>query len=148
MLSEARRLILENAAPSTALPLGSSRILSPTRLTRVDPSGPAHITRLLNTVLAVVHLVPGDRIRKAPKEAKDIKADVDGADVKVEPNDDVKREEAGEEKDQSAHGADVKAEGETADEEPEEAVEEDEDEDEVPYVEEIGWREVTGFIVM
>lgn len=90
-------MILDHAAPTTALPLGLSRILSPTRLTRVDPLGPAHITRLLNTVLAVVHLVPGDRLRKEAKEEMD----------EVEDGD-----------------------------------------DEVPYREEIGWREVAGFVVM
>ncbi|KAK4688997.1 polyribonucleotide 5'-hydroxyl-kinase, partial [Tremellales sp. Uapishka_1] len=93
----------ENAAPSSALPLGSSRILSPTRLTRVDPGGPAHVVRLLNTVLAVVNLVPEDKI-VSDKEI-----------VKGEA-----KEEIGDE---------------------------DED-DEVPYKEEIGWREVLGFIVI
>lgn len=112
---------IENAAPSTALPLGSSRILSPTRLTKVDPSGPAHITRLLNTVLAVVHLTPGDRI------VKDKKVDVKEEKVDVKSEDTVKVEQ-GEEQDPPA--------------------EEDDDDEEVPYREEIGWREVAGFIVM
>ncbi|ORX38582.1 hypothetical protein BD324DRAFT_621467 [Kockovaella imperatae] len=78
----------ENAAPSTALPLGSSRILSPTRLTRVDPAGPAQITRLLNCVLAVVAIRPGDRIKKKDKglgTATMVKDEPEGAgQVKVE----------------------------------------------------------------
>ncbi len=104
---------VENAAPSSALPLGSSRILSPTRLTRVNPSGPAHVVRLLNTVLAIVAIVPEDRIKKETE---------------------VKKEEA-------------KREGEEGEVKKEEG-EEEEDEDDVPYREEIGWREVLGFIVM
>ncbi|WRT68306.1 uncharacterized protein IL334_005282 [Kwoniella shivajii] len=68
----------ENSAPSSALPLGSSRTLSPTRLTRVDPSGPAHVVRLLNTVLAIVDIKPEDRLKpeKAPKE--EVKAEPEG----------------------------------------------------------------------
>lgn len=87
-----------SAAPSSALPLGSSNILSPTRLTRVDPSGPAHVVRLLNTVLAIVAITPEDKIEKEVK-------------------DEVKEEE-------------------------------EEDEDEVPFREEIGWREILGFVVI
>lgn len=109
----------ENAAPTSALPIGSARTLSTTKLTKVDPTGPAHVVRLLNTVLAVVALKQGDRIVQQ-KPAK----------VKVE----VTQE-----------GEEVKQEGEEAQGEGEE---EDEDEDEVPYKEEIGWREVLGFIVM
>jgi len=61
--------------------------------------------------------------------------------VKREEGEEVKREE----------GEDVKIEdvdGEVKKEEGEQEEEEDEDEDEVPYREEIGWREVLGFIVM
>ena len=119
-------LMIENAAPSSALPLGSSRILSPTRLTRVNPSGPAHVTRLLNTVCAIVNLVPEDRLKKDDKGKEK---------VKEEPSEAVKTE-GGEEAE-----AEVKEENVAE-------MEEDEDEDEVPFREEIGWREVTGFIVM
>lgn len=76
------------------------------------------MVRLLNTVLAVVNLVPGDRIRKE-KQTKD-------AEVKEEVEEEAKDEEG-------EDGEDVV---------------DDEDEEEVPFVEEIGWREVTGFIVM
>ena len=110
----------EHAAPSSALPLGSSRILSPTRLTRVDPSGPAHTVRLLNAVLAIVAVKAEDRIETAATASK----------VKEEPKD-VKQEEG-------AEGAEGEAEEE----------EDDGDVDEVPYKEEIGSREVLGFIVM
>jgi polyribonucleotide 5'-hydroxyl-kinase len=103
----------------------------------------------LNTVLAVVHLVPGDRIRQPPKEVKDAKAGGEVVDVKAEPEQDVKMEGAGEGgEDPAGHSSEVRGEGEGADEEGEGGNGEDEDEDEVPYVEEIGWREVTGFIVM
>lgn len=96
-----------SAAPSSALPLGSTNILSPTRLTRVDPAGPAHVVRLLNTVLAIVNIREEDKIEKEGKEGEDVKEE-------------VKEEE-------------------------EEA---DEEDDEVPFREEIGWREVLGFVVM
>ncbi|WVW85727.1 hypothetical protein I302_107765 [Kwoniella bestiolae CBS 10118] len=102
----------ENSAPSSALPLGSSRTLSPTRLTRVDPSGPAHVVRLLNTVLAIVDIKPEDRIKpeKSPK-VEELKTEgVEGDEVKEE--------------------------------------EEEEDMEEVPFREEIGTREVLGFIVI
>ncbi|WWC71655.1 uncharacterized protein I206_105613 [Kwoniella pini CBS 10737] len=102
----------ENSAPSSALPLGSSRTLSPTRLTRVDPSGPAHVVRLLNTVLAIVDIKPEDRIKSDKKP-------------KIE---------------------EVKTEGEEIEGQEEE--EEEEDMEEVPFVEEIGTREVLGFIVI
>lgn len=103
-----------SAAPSSALPLGSSHILSPTRLTRVDPGGPAHVVRLLNTVLAIVAITPEDRITKS------------------EVNEEVKEE-------QEEEGEDV----------PDEvAGKVDQEEDEVPFREEIGWREVLGFVVM
>ena len=116
--------MVENAAPSSALPIGSARILSPTRLTRVNPSGPAHVVRLLNTVLAIVAIHPDDRLKK--DKDKEVKKE----EVKEkEENEGVKKEEGEEAED-----------GEEDDE--------DEDEDDVPYREEIGWREVLGFIVM
>ncbi|ORY35433.1 hypothetical protein BCR39DRAFT_509714 [Naematelia encephala] len=133
----------ENAAPSTALPLGSSRILSPTRLTRVDPSGPAHVTRLLNTVLAIVAIDKQDRIPKIKPEATtdNIKIETqstEAVDVKIEnpvDNEDGQPAEEGEgEQEEEAGDA----------QEQEDA----EDEDEVPYIEEVGWREVLGFIVI
>lgn len=107
-----------SAAPSSALPLGSSHILSPTRLTRVDPGGPAHVVRLLNTVLAIVAITPEDRIDTSKKEEE------------------VKDE--------------VKEEGEEEGEDVPDAVagKVDQEEDEVPFREEIGWREVLGFVVM
>ncbi|WVQ81929.1 hypothetical protein IAT38_004056 [Cryptococcus sp. DSM 104549] len=109
----------ENFAPSSALPLGSSRVLSPTRLTKVDPSGPAHVVRLLNTVLALVEIKPEDRLFPEKKAVKAVKAEPE------EP---------------------VKTEGEGAEEVKEE--EEEEDEEEVPFKEEVGTREVLGFIVI
>ncbi|KAK8854866.1 hypothetical protein IAR55_003605 [Kwoniella newhampshirensis] len=115
----------ENAAPSSALPLGSSRTLSPTKLTRVDPSGPAHVVRLLNTVLAIVAVSSEDRIIP---EKHALKAEAD-AQVKAE------AEEA--EDGQGEDGGRVEAE-----------LVEEEDMEEVPYREEIGTREVLGFIVI
>jgi len=131
-----QQLIPENAAPSTALPLGESRILSPTRLTRVDPSGPAHITRLLNTVLATVHLSPEDRIKREGQSSKAIKEE--SAVVPVENGEEVKAEEGDAQPNEGAEGGEGGMEG----------VEEDMDEDEVRYREEVGRKESTGFIVM
>ncbi|TXT15651.1 hypothetical protein VHUM_00154 [Vanrija humicola] len=105
-----------SAAPTSALPLGSTHILSPTRLTRVDPGGPAHVVRLLNTVLAIVAITPEDKIVPEDK-------------VKVEEDVEVKEEE-GEDTINAVAG---KVELE---------------EDEVPFREEIGWREVLGFVVI
>lgn len=132
----------ENAAPTSALPLGSSRVLSRTKLSRVDPTGPAHVVRLLNTVLAVVAINQGDRLKIEKKVKKEV-----GEVVKKE---EVKKEgEEGVVKTEDEEGGDVKRE-EEADGEAEQVEEEEdyEDEDEVPYKEEIGWREVLGFIVM
>ena len=101
--------------------------MSPTKLTKVDPSGPAHVVRLLNTVLALVHLTPEDRNKK-------------------ETHGEIKSEEAAK-KDGEQTAKEVEGEGVEG-----EAIlgenEGDEDEDEVPYKEELGWREVVGFIVM
>lgn len=128
---------VENAAPSSALPLGSSRVLSPTRLTRVDPSGPAHVHRLMNAVLAIVHILPGDKIIKEKEKDQVSSATA----VKTEAKEETQE-----------GGAEIKPDGiEDVKEEPkeEEEVEEEEDmDDEVPYIEDIGTREVAGFIVM
>jgi polyribonucleotide 5'-hydroxyl-kinase len=127
---------VENAAPSSALPLGSSRALSSTRISRVDPSGPAHVHRLMNSVLAIVHIIPGDRI---------IKEKVDKSEIKPEVKSEIKAEEQDPAEGQAEGDGEVRLEdGET-----EEAAEENEDEDdEVPYIEDVGTREVAGFIVM
>ncbi|WVQ99907.1 hypothetical protein IAU59_007050 [Kwoniella sp. CBS 9459] len=123
----------ENSAPSSALPLGSSRILSPTRLTRVDPTGPAHVVRLLNTVLAIVQITPQDRITPAKTADEKVKTEV--------ANDEGVKKEAVE--------GDEGAQGEGGEEGVgEEDVVEDMDAEEVPFVEEIGTREVLGFIVI
>lgn len=135
-----------NAAPSTALPLGSSRTLSPTRLSRVDPEGPAHVVRLLNTVLAVVALRPGDRIKKEATGTAAVKDE-----VKEEVKTEVKTESGEGQKQDGAPGETTAADGgeegeEEAEDEGEGAI--DDDDDEVPFIEDIGWREVAGFIVM
>lgn len=105
-----------SAAPTSALPLGSTHILSPTRLTRVDPGGPAHVVRLLNTVLAIVAITPEDKIVPEDK-------------VKVEEEEEVKEEEGEDTLDAVAGKVEL-------------------EEDEVPFREEIGWREVLGFVVI
>ncbi|EIW67326.1 hypothetical protein M231_02531 [Tremella mesenterica] len=107
----------EHSAPSSALPLGSSRMLSPTRLTRVDPSGPAHTVRLLNTVLAIVAIRPDDRIPKPTSVNKSAPTIIKSP--KKEEGDDGEEEEK-----------------------------EEDDLDDVPYKEEVGWREVLGFVVI
>jgi polyribonucleotide 5'-hydroxyl-kinase len=150
-------LMPEHAAPSTALPLGSTRILSPTRLTRVDPTGPAHAVRLLNTVLAIVAINSDDRIPKVKPGQPEIKVEETKDAVKVEEGAEGEAGEAGEAAGAGAGAPEggTKVEGDvegTEDEGQGEGVtaedEDDEDEDEVPYREEIGWREVLGFIVM
>lgn len=118
------------------MPLGSSRILSPTRLTKVDPSGPAHVVRLLNTVLALVSILPEDRIPKVQKTENIVKPE-----IKVESKAEETKPEGVEEGESSEE---VKKEKEQTEVE----LEVDEDEDEVPFKEEIGTREVLGFIVM
>ena len=121
----------ENAAPSSALPLGSSRALSSTRLSKVDPSGPAHVHRLMNSVLAIVHIVPGDRIiKEKPTESK----------PEVKPEVKVEGEEGTEELEGEGKVEDGDAQAEDVDE--------DDEDDEVPYIEDVGTREVAGFIVM
>jgi len=100
-------------------------------LSKVDPSGPAHVHRLLNSVLAVVHIIPGDRI------------------IKDKPTGDVKPEVKAEV--QGTEGEEVKMEGVDGEQVDEVKVDEEEDEDEddeVPYIEDVGTREVAGFIVM
>jgi len=122
--------LTENAAPSSALPLGSSRALSSTRLSKVDPSGPAHVHRLLNSVLAVVHIIPGDRIIKQ-KPTGDVKPEVKTEAEETGEGEEVKTEDVEGEK-----GDELKVD------------EEQEEDDEVPYIEDVGTREVAGFIVM
>lgn len=73
-----------NAAPTSALPLGSSHVLSPTRLTRVDPGGPAHVVRLLNTVLAIVRVDPEDRLETAKSKVKEEEGEKAEEEVKEE----------------------------------------------------------------
>jgi polyribonucleotide 5'-hydroxyl-kinase len=87
----------------------------------------------MNSVLAIVHIIPGDRIHKE-KPAGDLKPEIK-PEVKAE----------GEGEGEQAEGEEVKME----DGEKEEGhVEEDEEDDEVPYIEDVGTREVAGFIVM
>lgn len=83
----------------------------------------------MNSVLAVVHIIPGDRIIK--EKLSEVKPEIK-PEVKVE----------GE---QTQEGEEVKVEDDQAKEDAE--VDEEED-DEVPYIEDVGTREVAGFIVM
>jgi len=85
---------------------------------------------LLNSVLAVVHIIPGDRI------------------IKDKPTGDVKPEVKAE-VEETGEGEEVKMEGADGEKGDETKVDEEEDEDdEVPYIEDVGTREVAGFIVM
>lgn len=88
----------------------------------------------MNSVLAIVHIVPGDRI---------IKEKADKSEVKPEVKQEVKEEQGdGQVGPGGEEGGEVKMEdGEVGGED------EDED-DEVPYIEDVGTREVAGFIVM
>lgn len=132
----------ENSAPSSALPLGSSKVLSPLRLTRVDPSGPGHVVRLLNRVLALVDVKPEDRIASAkePEVKEEVKEE------KNEKDGEAKQEDGeGEKIGQGEGEGDGDGEGEA---EGEVEGEGEDDQEEVPFREEIGTREVLGFIVM
>lgn len=131
----------ENSAPSSALPLGSSKVLSPLRLTRVDPSGPGHVVRLLNRVLALVDVKPEDRI--VPAKESEVKEEV--KEEKYEKDGEIKQDGEGEKKGEGESEGEGEGEGEGGEGEGEA---EDEDDEEVPFREEIGTREVMGFIVM
>jgi polyribonucleotide 5'-hydroxyl-kinase len=100
----------------------------------------------MNSVLAIVHIIPGDRVikEKAVKSPKaetkpEVKAEESEVKPPVEGESEVKAE---------ADDGGVKEEDTTEGAEAEEEKDEDEDEDEVPYIEDIGTREVAGFIVM
>ena len=95
----------------------------------MDPSGPSHVTRLLNAVLAIVQIVPEDRLKPAGKstEKETVKDEIKAEGEDVKPSEPVETEEG-----------EVEAQEEK----------EPEEDDEVPFREEIGWREVLGFIVM
>jgi polyribonucleotide 5'-hydroxyl-kinase len=88
----------------------------------------------MNSVLAIVHIIPGDRIIKE----KAVKS----------PRPETKPEVKAEESEVKPPVEGVKEEDATEGAEAEEEKDEDEDEDEVPYIEDIGTREVAGFIVM
>jgi polyribonucleotide 5'-hydroxyl-kinase len=89
----------------------------------------------MNAVLAIVHIVPGDKIIKEKTEKEKVES-------KPEVKEEVKEEPAA---DGEVKMEDTQAEGAEA-EGGEDGV--DDDEDEVPYIEEVGTREVAGFIVM
>ena len=121
----------ESAAPSSALPIGKQRILSATRLTRVNPASSPSIHRLQNAVLGLIMVSEEDKRTDLPprkvKEVKEIKAE----EVKAE---DTKTEGGV----AAAHEIPVKPEEDDDDEEEEEPI----------WKEEVGWREVCGFLTM
>ncbi|KAJ9125374.1 hypothetical protein QFC22_000334 [Naganishia vaughanmartiniae] len=140
---EIYRIGEETAAPSSALPMGSTRALSATRLTRVDPSAPANVHRLHNAVLGLVIVSDADKREDLPPR----KVKTSGEAVKQENGDatpattttDAQADAAVKEED----GKHVKTEDGA------EADDEEEDEDEEPiWKEEIGWREVCGFLTI
>ena len=73
---------VEYIAPSSALPIGASRTISETQLVKVDPSLPAHESRLLNALLALVR-VPASALSSTISTGED-KKPVVGGDVKME----------------------------------------------------------------
>lgn len=119
----------ESAAPSSALPIGQQRILSATRLTRVNPASSPNIHRLQNVILGLVMVSEEDkRTDLPPRKVKAVK--------KEEVKEEVKAEG-----DATAPAADGEVNTEVDDE--------DDDEEEEPiWREEIGWREVCGFLTM
>jgi len=122
---------VESAAPSSALPIGKQRILSATRLTRVNPASSPSIHRLQNAVLGLIMVSEEDKRTDLPprkvKEVKEVKAE----EVKT---DDTKPEGGV----AAGMGDSVKPEEDDDDEEEEEPI----------WKEEIGWREVCGFLTM
>lgn len=99
----------------------------------------------MNAVLAIVHIQPGDKIVKEKDPANPTLAAAPGVvkeEVKEENGKPVIKEE----------GTDIKSEEEVGEElggDDQKMQEEEEDmDDEVPYIEDIGTREVAGFIVM
>lgn len=107
----------------------------------------------MNAVLAIVHIRPGDKIVKDKDATKPVTAPPSTSasisvktEVKEEPTpgSNVSGEEV---KPESAEG--VKEEKQNGDEGGEGVKEEEDDmDDEVPYIEDIGTREIAGFIVM
>ncbi|KAJ9109036.1 hypothetical protein QFC21_000362 [Naganishia friedmannii] len=144
---EIYRIGEETAAPSSALPMGSTRVLSATRLTRVDPSAPANVHRLHNAVLGLVVVSDADKRQDLPpRKAK--RSMVDEA-VKQENGDGTAMaatatDAPGDTAVKEEEGAGVKTEGDADGDDDDE-----EDEDEEPiWKEEIGWREVCGFLTI
>lgn len=113
--------LTESAAPSSALPIGKQRILSATRLTRVNPAASPNIHRLQNAILGLVMVSDEDkRTDLPPRKVKEVKKE------EVKQEGDIKEEVKAEEGDE----------------------EEEEEEEEPIWKEEIGWREVCGFLTM
>jgi polyribonucleotide 5'-hydroxyl-kinase len=117
---------VESAAPSSALPIGKQRVLSATRLTRVNPASSPSIHRLQNAVLSLVMVTENDkRTDLPPRKVKEVQPD------------EVKTEGVKQEGDVATQNSAVKPE------------DDDEEEEEEPiWREEIGWREVCGFLTM
>lgn len=86
----------------------------------------------MNSVLAVVHIIQGDRIVK--EKPSDVKSEIK-PEVKVEG-------------DHMEEGGEVKNEDGSKEDEVPADEDGDEEDDEVPYIEDVGTREVAGFIVM
>jgi polyribonucleotide 5'-hydroxyl-kinase len=129
----------ETAAPTSALPMGSTRVLSATRLTKVDPSAPPNVHRLQNAVVGLVVVSDDDKLPDAV-DGKHKGSSVKQEDAGETPNvPEVKEEPETEPKTEDGATEDVKEEEEA----------EDEDEDDEPiWKEDIGWREVCGFLTM
>lgn len=124
--------------------MGSTRVLSATRLTKVDPSAPANVHRLQNAVVGLVVVSDADKredlqtVQNGADGVKQEDTNIDAPEefVKQESEAPVKTEENGESVKEEEHAAEAE-------------VEEDEDEDGEPvWKEEIGWREVCGFLTM
>lgn len=154
-------LVIDTAAPSTALPIGKQTTMSPTRLTKVDPSTPATIHRLQNAILGLILVsdqdkrmdIPERKPKRVKKEVvEEMKEEMKGEEV------DVKVEGAVEKQDHSyvpikPEGDDAQVEGSEATAEvkadDEEEDEDSDDEEEEPIWEErVSWREAAGFLAM
>lgn len=154
----------ESGAPSSALPIGKQRVLSPTRLTRVNPASPPSIHRLANAVLGLVMVSEDDkRTDLAPLPPKKTNVATKTAGVKKEEQEttgEVKKEDEtgngtgavssnGADTDVNVKTEEKPTEEQKAEEDNEDEDDEDEDEEQEPvWKEEIGWREVCGFLTM
>lgn len=118
--------------------MGSTRVLSATRLTKVDPSAPPNVHRLQNAVVGLVVVSDDDKLPDAV-DRKNKSSSVKQEDATKADVSEVKEESETVPKTEDGDGEEVKE---------EDKAEDDDEDDEPIWKEEIGWREVCGFLTM